>query len=278
MSVSERAYWTQQMEAAYGYMQRLLEYPLQECGQQLASLADKARQSDVKMAFAPGRKLDMFDRVFHVRESLIEPLLRAAEALAGRGYVLRVEDAYRSPKTQMCGARSQYVIQSVLERVRWELDGRTPTGELVMRRLAVWTATTLKFANHTSGSAVDVTVLDSDGRPADLGGTYPQLSHMTPMASPFISADARRNRRIMCDLLAEEGFAAYPYEFWHFSCGDADSEMLTGEGRAGRFGPVHWRQATGAVAAAEDLLKPLVTIDDILPYLADPPAENSRRE
>ena len=113
-------------------------------------------------------------------------------------------------------------------------------------------------------------MLHDDGRPVDLGGTYPQLSHVTPMASPFISDEARLNRRIMCDLMGEQGFLPYPYEFWHFSRGDVDCEMLAGEGKAGIFGPVHFCPTDGTVTAAEDILKPLITIDEILPHLEAP--------
>ena len=56
----------------------------------------------------------------------------------------------------------------------------------------------------------------------------------------FISAEARRNREMLCELFAEKGFLPYPYEFWHFSHGDADYEMLAAGGRTARFGPVHW--------------------------------------
>ena len=255
------------MEAAHAFMQRLLEYPLQECGEPLCCLREPAREAQVKMVFAPGRKLGMFDRVFHVRRSLVEKLLRVAEAFGKRGYVLRIEDAYRTPETQRRGACSEYVIRSVLERVVWELDGAAPTAELVFRRLAVWTATTLKFANHTSGSAVDITVLHRDGSAVDLGGTYPQLSHLTPMASPFVSSQVRRNREVVCELFAEEGFVPYPFEFWHFSCGDADCEMIADSGNPGRFGPVDWSEGDGPPTPAENILRPLVTVEDIVPYL-----------
>jgi len=266
-STDPKAYWIEQMEAAYGFMERLLEYPVQECGEGLRRLDERAREAGVRIAFASGKKIGMFDRVFCVRQSLVDKLLRAAEAFLKRGYVLRIEDVYRSPRTQTLGARSSYVIRSVLDRVLWELDGRIPTAELVFRRLAVWTATTLKFANHTSGSALDVTALRRDGSVVDLGGTYPQLSHLTPMASPFVAPAVRRNREMICALLAEEGFVPYPFEFWHFSCGDADCEMMAGTGRPGRFGPVHFSDGGGPPTPATDILEPFVGVEDVVPYL-----------
>jgi D-alanyl-D-alanine dipeptidase len=257
------------MEAAWEFMQRLLEYPVRECGEPLCPLPPRAADAGVEIAFAPGRKLGLFDRVFHVRDSLVEKLLAVAEAFARGGFVLRIEDAYRSPETQARGARSEYIVRAVLEKVLWELDGRPPTPELVFRRLAVWTATTPKFANHTSGSAVDISVQRRDGAPLDLGGVYPELSLRTPMASPFVSEEVRRNRRMVCDLFAAEGFVPYPFEFWHFSQSDADAEMISHTGRAGRFGPVHWSPAEGKLTPVADVLRPFITADDIRPHLAE---------
>ena len=267
MALDHRTYWTQQMEAAYGFMQEVLEYPIQECGEQLSCLCECADEADVAIIFASGKKIGMFDRVFFVRQSLVDKLLRVAEAFLKRGYVLRIEDAYRTPETQTRGACSKYVISSVVEKVIWELDGGMPTAELVFRRLAAWTATTLKFANHTSGSAVDVTAVHRDGSALDMGGTYPQLSYLTPMASPFVPSEVRQNRQMLCELFGAEGFVPYPFEFWHFSCGDADCEMIAGNGRPGRFGPIDWCAGEQRPIPAEEVLRPLVTVADIVPYL-----------
>ncbi|KKK95787.1 hypothetical protein LCGC14_2669300, partial [marine sediment metagenome] len=184
------------MEAAYAFMQRLLAYPVRECGEGLCCLRERATSAGVEMFFVPDKKLGLFERVFDVRASLAEKLLAVGEALLKRGFVLRVEDGYRPPDRQARGARSDYALESVLAMVRWELDGAEPDAELVFRRLAVWTATTAKFANHTSGSALDVTLLRrEDGSQAELGGEYPEPSQATPMDSPFVSPRARRNRR-----------------------------------------------------------------------------------
>lgn len=258
------------MEAAHAFAQRLAAYPLAECGEPLACLKTAAGAARVPLCCPDGLKLSRHPRIFHVRESLIEPLLRVAKSFAGRGYLLRIEDAYRTPARQAKGAGGDYAFEKVFEKVRWELDGQSePTAELIFRRLAVWTATTPKFANHTSGSTIDVGLLAPGGEPVDLGGVYPELSHRTPMASPFISAAARRNRDLVCDLFAAEGFVPYPYEFWHFSRGDADCEMISATGRPARFGPVHWCTETRTLTPVADPNEPLITVEDIRRRLAE---------
>ena len=46
--VARRAYWTQQLEAAYAFMfESILPYPVVECGEPFVSLREAAAQADV---------------------------------------------------------------------------------------------------------------------------------------------------------------------------------------------------------------------------------------
>lgn len=247
------------MEEAYAFMQRLLAYPTKDCLETLVSVPDAARDAGVRIEFTRGMKLGSLERVFALRQSFVPRLLAAGEALLQRGLVLRLEDAYRSLDVQRRGACCDYILKGVLRKVRWELNGGEPTAELLQRRIAVLTATTPKFANHMSGSAIDISVLHvADGRELDRGAPYLELSEVTPMASPFISAAARRNRELINEIFAAQGVLPYPYEYWHYSYGDADYELVAGAGRPGRFGPVHWDPESGAVRPVEDPLLELL--------------------
>jgi D-alanyl-D-alanine dipeptidase len=268
MASDERTYWAQTMEAAWKLMQRLLDYPLAECGEKLVMLPLLARVSGVEIDFPPGKKRGQFERTYALRESLVAPLFRVAEAMRRRGWLLRVEDAYRPLAVQSQGAMSDFVLSTVLAQTRWELNGECPTAELLHRRLACWTAIVPKFANHTSGSAFDVTILDAaSGQEVDRGGVYPDFTLRTPMDSPFVSSTARRNRELANELFAAEGFHPYPYEFWHYSMGDVDAETAIGGGQPGRYGPVHWNRETDELRPEPDVLRPLLTVETVAEWL-----------
>jgi D-alanyl-D-alanine dipeptidase len=263
----KRTYWIEQMQAAWDYARDLTRWPIVECGEELDDLAACAKRADVPIDLPGDLKLGRFPRKHWLRRSLIEPVLRAADELAGLGYLLRIEDAYRTCRTQARGAISREAVEKAWRMARWELGGLEPPADLVFRRLSVWTATTPRFANHTAGSAIDLSLrCRRTGREVDLGGRYPELSEVTPMASPFISARARRHRDLLCRVLGDQGFAAYPYEFWHFSAGDADQAMLSGVGPA-RFGPIDVEGPGQAVRPVTDLDQPLITQADIEPML-----------
>ncbi|MBT3381894.1 MAG: hypothetical protein HN742_16910 [Lentisphaerae bacterium] len=265
-----RTYWAEQLDEAHAFMQRLLAHPIREAREPMCSLTRLARDCGVRIDCPSGKKLGFLERTFWVRRSVAERLVAVAEAMLEHDRVLRVEDAWRSIDIQIQGAGCDFILDTVHRKVLWERRGEPPGIDLLMRRISVLTATTPKFANHTSGSAVDISVLRrNDGGDLDRGGPYLELSEKTPMASPFISEQAQRNRAWINETMGDHGFHAYPYEFWHYSFGDVDWAVLTGEERPAPYGPVDFSPETGAVipVADERLLEPLLPRERVSEYL-----------
>ncbi|RYF73986.1 MAG: hypothetical protein EOO39_09405, partial [Cytophagaceae bacterium] len=85
-----------------------------------------------------------------------------------------------------------------------------------VRKLSL-SATTAKTGTHVSGSAIDISVYSlEDGSEIDRGGPYLEMSELTPMKSPFVLESSLRNRQEITDVMAQHGFVAYPFEFWHY--------------------------------------------------------------
>lgn len=236
---AKRAFWAQQLDAAHVFMERVMDYPVAECREPVVSLPEAAESAGVTVAFSTTKIAGGLDRHFVLREGLIARFVAAAQELNERGWVLKVEDGYRTREMQRSLGEADYVLDVILGKVIWELDGRIPEPDFLFKRLMTLVATSPKIGTHMSGSAIDVSVLRAeDGAEVDRGGPYVELSEKTPMASPFISAQAAANRTELTRLLAGHGFVAYPYEFWHYNQGDAYDELLNETGRPGRYGAV----------------------------------------
>lgn len=234
-----RAYWRGQMEAAWRLMDECLRQPVQECGEPLADLRSAAESAGVPLRFSTTPVLPGTPRLFYLRAGLVAPLLAAARACARRGWLLKIEDGYRTRAIQTGLGREPRLFDAVYELCCWETGGREPDADLMGRRLAVLIATRPKIGTHMSGSALDLSVLDAaSGREVDRGGTYVDFSLRTPMASPYVSAEARRNRAAITALLAESGFVAYPFEYWHYSQGDVFAACLNPGAGPVRYGAV----------------------------------------
>lgn len=254
---ARRRYWIDQMEAAWDFMCRAGRYPVRECGERTALLREAAEGAGVEVAFSDTRTARGCKRIYRLREGLLPAFLAAARAMNRRGWVLKVEDAYRTRTIQTHLSRRKRIFDVILEKVIWEKGGRLPTAGHLLRRTSALVAMRPKTGTHMSGSAIDISVLRRGGGEVDRGGPYLTLSELTPMDSPFVSAAARRNRRAITELMAEHGFAAYPYEFWHYSGGDAYAEMLGRTGRPGRYGAVDVDLRSGAVRPIRNPLRRL---------------------
>lgn len=270
---ARRAYWTAQMDEAYAFMQRMRDWPIDECGEPLVALPDAAAADGVKVVFSARPASNGAPRLYLLRAGLLAPFLAVARAMNARGWVLKVEDAYRTVDMQRDNVRLPGLFAAVLRKTGWECGGRTPPLELVTRRLAALIAATPRAGTHLAGSALDVSVLDrATGHEIDRGFPYLEMSEATPMASPFVSPAGQRHRREITALFARHGFEAYPWEFWHYNAGDVYAACLRRTGLPARYGPVHCDPATGAVTPVADPnapLNPPATLADLLRQALD---------
>ena len=109
-------------------------------------------------------------RIFFMREGLVPQFVAAAAEMNRRGWVLKVEDAYRTPQMQQGLGRQESLFRTILEKTRWELGGAEPSDELMLRRLGALIAIAPKVGTHISGSAIDISVLDkATGEEVDRG-------------------------------------------------------------------------------------------------------------
>jgi hypothetical protein len=161
------------------------------------------------------------------------------------------------------------IFRAILAKVVWESGMDDPDPELVLRRQSVLVAAVPKVAGHMSGCAVDISVLSRDTRaPLDRGGPYLEMSELTPMFCPFVSAEALKIRAEITAMMARHGFAAYPFEFWHYSMGDVFAEHLRCSGHPARYAAVHRDAAGGAIEPVPDLLAPLHADEDVRAAIA----------
>jgi hypothetical protein len=150
------------------------------------------------------------------------------------------------------------VFDAILRKCIWENGGTVPPVEMVFRRAIVMIANIPKIGTHMSGSAIDVSVFRrDDGSEVWRGAPYLEVSELTPMRSPFIDADALRNRLAIEGMMAAHGFVAFPFEFWHYNQDDALGHVISGLPAPARFGPVDWDPKTNRVTPCADPLRPL---------------------
>ena len=261
---SRRVYWSEQMDAAYGFMSHMLEYPVEECGDSLVSLKETAAAEGLVVEFSQSLIAGQVVRLFYLRSGLIPDFLAVAREMNERGWTLKVEDGFRSREMQRHIALHENLLDLILKKVVWENHGAIPDPVFLFQRLTSLIATYPKIGTHMSGSAIDISVLRSaDHAEVGRGAPYLEMSELTPMASPFVSAEATRNREAISDVMRRHGFIAYPQEFWHYSKGDAYAEHLTHSGCSARYGAVDVDFSTGRTIPIANPGESLHSMNDI---------------
>jgi zinc D-Ala-D-Ala dipeptidase len=261
---ARQKYWADRFDEAHAFMIKAMDYPVADCGERLLSLPDAAREAGVEAAFSEKPHARGLPRIYILREGLIGNFVAAAQRLNYRGWVLKVEDGFRTRDMQKYSGLMPSLFDLIFSKVVWELDGRTPEPDFLFRRLLTLVAQIPKTGTHMSGSAMDISVLDrATGAEIDRGGPYLDMTERTPMNSPFIGPEATRNRKEITSIMRESGFVEYPYEFWHYSSGDAYEQILRGDVRPARYGAVDFDAATGKVTPIEKPEQPLNSLEDI---------------
>ena len=92
---SRRAYWAEQMELGYAMVQKLIAFPVSECGERFASLPDAATAAGVEMQFSTSKIAGELDRVYFMRESLVRDVVE----IGPLRFEVQSRDGYRVATT-----------------------------------------------------------------------------------------------------------------------------------------------------------------------------------
>ena len=226
---ARRAYWAEQMELGYQFVQELIAFPVSECGEGFAPLQEAAVAAGVEMQFSTSKIAGDLERVYYMRASLVRDVVTIGRAMNDRGWILKIEDGFRTLEMQGQLMRNPKVFDAILKKCIWENGGEIPPVEMVFRRAIVLTANMPKIGTHMSGSAIDISVFHrDDGREVWRGNPYLEMSERTPMRSRFVEPEFIENRLAITAVMEAHGFMHFPFEFWHLNKGDAGAQILTG--------------------------------------------------
>lgn len=118
-------------------------------------------------------------------------LSRVQSDLAKQGLKLKVYDAYRPLPVQ----------QRMWNLIHDERYVSNPAKNL---------------GRHTRGTAVDVTLVDSNGRPLAMPTEFDNFTEKAHADSPNVTPLQRHNRETLANAMKRHEFIPYPFEWWHF--------------------------------------------------------------
>jgi zinc D-Ala-D-Ala dipeptidase len=201
---------------------------------------------------------------FYLRQSVLQQLIAAQAVLQDQhpGWHIQIFDAYRPLAVQRF-----MVDYTFAETIR--AQGLTlaqlsdPLRETILQQVyQFWAIPSTDPATpppHSTGAAVDVTLVNADGRVVDMGSpidelsarSYPNFFSSNDQSATAVEAAARNtgeaiafkdrqtfhhHRQILQGVMVAAGFCQHPNEWWHFSLYDQMWVWLTGQDNSNALG------------------------------------------
>jgi len=198
---------------------------------------------------------------FYLREGVLNHLMKAQESLQTRhpGWRIQVFDAYRPIAVQQFMV--DYTLQDVAHAKGLQVEQLTESQREMLLELVYefWAAPSHNPTTpppHSTGGAVDVTLVDENGQEINMGSPIDELS---PRSYPdyFAASDDphdrlyHQHRQLLRSIMLTAGFQQHPNEWWHFCLGDQMWAWLTNQAMLGveveaRYGAVgEWGVGSG---------------------------------
>ncbi|MBF2076000.1 MAG: D-alanyl-D-alanine dipeptidase [Synechococcales cyanobacterium C42_A2020_086] len=223
------------------FMKPYQRVPIQDCGEPLvpiplAEFAVEEPHPYVKLGAPYGDHSP-----YYLRQGVLEQLIQAQRLLqqSHRQWRIQIFDAYRPIAVQ------QFMVNHALAEAV-QAGGLSLTQLTDAQKQAFldrvqqfWAVPSLDPATpppHSTGAAIDVTLVDERGQPVDMGSPIDEMSPRsypdyyanwpaTPAASAPLAQSGRyalfhQHRQLLRQVMTTAGFEQHPQEWWHFSLGD----------------------------------------------------------
>jgi D-alanyl-D-alanine dipeptidase len=204
--------------------------PIKECGQPLVPIPLEKFAVELPHPYEKLGAMYGERSPYCLRQKVIEALLQAQFLLEKRypGWKLKILDAYRPVGVQ------QYMVDYSFSLLLKEKGLQEATINPRQRQniweevYQMWAAPSLDPNTpppHSTGGAVDLTLVNGTGETVDMGGEFDEMS---PRSHPDYYANSpviqeqqyHRRRELLNQVMTHAGFYRHPREWWHFSFGD----------------------------------------------------------
>lgn len=189
----------------------LMNIPIKENCEPLVSLRDFSKEIKIDIDEITKKYDKLKKEECYVRES-VAIMLSQAQSLLPKNHKIKIVDGFRSLKVQ----------KIIYKTVSNEIKERNPKLSKKMIELETnkWVANPKTIPPHTTGGAIDITILNELEEELDMGTEINSISKKSATYSIKISKKAIRNRLILIKIMNKVGFKNYPIEWWHWSYGD----------------------------------------------------------
>lgn len=206
------------------------QIPIQDCGESLIPipLNDFSSESPhpyIKLGAEYGD-----NSPYCLRQGVVRALLEAQSLLTKRypHWKIRIYDAYRPVAVQQYMVNYTYELLVRQQKLQAHQLSQRQRQDLWSQVYQLWAVPSLNIKTpppHSTGAAVDVTIVNERGAMLNMGGEIDELSERSQPDYYLNGRDEERqqyhfNRQLLHEAMTQAGFYRHPGEWWHFSLGD----------------------------------------------------------
>ncbi len=184
---------------------------------------------------------------FSLRQGVLDSLIQAQNELQNLspGWRIQIFDAYRPVAVQQFMV--DYSFQELARSLGLSASDLTETQRQSISEQVYqfWAPPSLDPATpppHSTGAAVDVTLVNAAGQPVDMGSPIDEISPRSypdyfARSTDPVEVQYRESRQLLRTAMLSAGFAQHQNEWWHFCKGDQMWAWLTQQ-KTARYGRV----------------------------------------
>ena len=206
------------------------QIPIEDCGEPLIAIpldnfSVELPHPYVRLGAEYGEKSP-----YCLRQGVVKALLEAQFGLEKRypQWKIKIYDAYRPVAVQQFMVNHTY--NSLLQKhsIQEQQLSSQQRQDFWNQVYHLWAAPSLDRKMpppHSTGAAIDVTIIDAEGNVLDMGGEIDELSERSHPDYYVSDRDDDNqqyqfNRQLLYRVMTNAGFCRHPGEWWHFSLGD----------------------------------------------------------
>lgn len=174
---------------------------------------------DVKMQYSIMNLKNSVSDCF-IREEVLDKLIKAEKYLP-EGIKFRIWDVWR-PFSLQAELYDLY-SKSIIKMFNLENQSESEQNKVIGKYISYPEYNALVPPVHTTGGAVDLTIVDANGNELPMGTEFDSFSEKTQTdyyEKKSCDLNIRENRRILYNAMIKAGFTNLPSEWWHYDYGD----------------------------------------------------------
>lgn len=137
----------------------------------------------------------------YLRYKTVKALLKANERFLNKGYRIKLFDCYRPLDIQK-------KMWTIVSNPNYVADPK-------------------KGSIHNRGGAVDITLVDSQGKELDMGTTFDYFGIEASHDFENLPAEVLKNRKLLKNIMIQNDFRIFESEWWHYNLKNSKKNSLS---------------------------------------------------